>query len=146
MKTKWIVIVIVFISLGVSVFVAWNMLSTKRNFTVLYNDTYNFCFLVDDRYQIQMGNTLTYRGVKSFGEINLINSDLSKNAQHIDINGFKGTYQKRKNERVYEYQISDSVILQDVFVNADKSIVNLVPYRDECHKIMTQFEKHQKIF
>lgn len=147
MNKKVIVGILVGIILTLCLYIAWNGLRTKRNFIVLFNKKLNFCLLVDDRYKFKLGeSSLSYSGGKNSGELSLIQAGISQDAIKVNINGFKAGYKKLKNVRVYEYQLSENFIIRDNFINKEKSIVNLVPYRIECSKIKNNFKNHIEIF
>ena len=127
--------------------VSYNAFNRKRSFIVLYNTELRFCFLIGDGYKYDVQDrSFTYGGGKNKGHMSLISSELSSDFARVKINGFKGSYKKSKNKRVYEYQLNSSYILRDVFVNAENMPVNLVPYREECSKIKSNFKNHIKIF
>lgn len=147
MKTSKIIIVIVIIIGIVLGVVAWNAFRIKHKFVVLYNTSMDFCFLVDDRYKLALfTDHFEYTGGKNKGIITIENQKLSENILKVNINGFMGGYRKLKNKRIYEYQLFDQYKLVDVFENASKMPVNLVPYRKNCKKIMTNFKNHIEIF
>ena len=147
MKTYQIVLVVISLIIGVCALVLWNAFKIKREFVVLYQPNLNFCFLVDDRYELDIDkNSVKYSGGKNSGHLQFLRSSLTKNYQKVEINGFYGSYAKMKNKRIYEYEINDTFIVRDEYENVEKSIVNLVPYRDDCIKIMHKFKNHKKIF
>lgn len=147
MKTSTIVGTISLVVIGVLSLVAWNAFKIDRKFVVLHNSELGFCFLVDDGYKYELSKeSFTYGGGKNSGELKLVPGKLSADYKLIDINGFKGSYKKEKNKRIYEYQISENLKLVDHFVNAGKMPVNLVPYRDECKRIKENFKDHKEIF
>lgn len=147
MKTKTIVLIIIVAVISVLGIVSFNAFKTPRHFTVLVNDKLNICFLVDDRYKVEIEKySFKYSGGKNSGLMTLEKSQLSSDINEVEMNGFKAGYKKSKNLRVYEYKLSQKYILRDKFVNAGKMPVNLVPYRDECLKIKEKFSNHIQIF
>ena len=147
MKTSTIVGVLVAVVASVLFIVAFQAFYVKRTFVVYYNGHLDFCLLVDDRYAVEyQNNILKYSGGKNSGEISLFKGSLDSNLKRQRINGFEGGYKKSKNLRHYEYKLNEEYVLVDRFVNAQKSPVNLVPYREECYKIKNNFKVHKEIF
>ena len=147
MKQKYIVSIVITVILLVCSYIAWMGLSAKREFVVLHNTHLDFCFLVDNRYKLDITEKgFKYQGGKNSGDIQLIKAALSSDIVRVEINGFKGGYKKVKNIRYYEFQLNEDYILRDTYRNHEKTIVNLVPYRIECSKIKQNFKKHLEIF
>lgn len=147
MKTRNLLIVLILVVVGICSLVLWNALRIKHTYTVYINSEYGLCLLVDERYQVEVSPTaLTYHAGKNTGTMNIAQSGLNKDAQKIDINGFKGSYRKQKNQRIYEYLLNDKFTLVDVFENAERGYVNLVPYKDECQAIIKKHPKTENIF
>ncbi len=147
MKTKKLIFILVLSVLAVCSLVLWNALSIKHNYTVYFNPDLGFCFLVDERYTVKNSNDeFSYMGGKNSGEMKVHQRGLFDKSQKININGFKGSYRKAKNIRIYEYLINDGLVLEDRFVNADRGVVNLVPYRDECQAILEKHPNQIQIF
>lgn len=147
MKTSSIVVIIVGVTLGLVLMIAWNALRVKREFVVLYNDELKFCFLVDEGTQYDIGReSFSYWGGKNKGHMQLMKGEISKDFVKVMLNGFQTGYKKIKNKRIYEYSLGQSVKLRDVFVNRENMPVNLVPYRESCTKIKSNFKNHIKIF
>lgn len=127
--------------------ILWNALRVKRSFTVLYNEKLNFCFLIDDHYQFKIEpDEIFYQGGKNMGHISLIRGKISSDVNVVDINGLVAGYKKIKNFRIYEFKLNDQYKLRDEFQNIENRTVNLVPYREECSKIRSNFKNHIKIF
>lgn len=147
MKTSHIIATMLLVVSSVLGLVLWNAFKVERTFTVLYNHKLGICFLLDNGYQYHIRpNTLAYGGGKNSGEIKLVQGNLNPSYKFIDVNGLQASYMKRKNQRVFEYKLNADLKLVDHFVNAQKMPVNLVPYRDECQKIMKNFKEHVEIF
>ena len=147
MKTKNLILILVLSVTSVCSLVLWNALSIKHEYTVYFNHDLNICFLVDERYTVKNSNDeFGYKGGKNFGEMKIHQRALFDKSQKININGFKGSYRKAKNIRIYEYLLSDGIVLEDRFVNADRGVVNLVPYRNECQAILAKHPNQIEIF
>jgi hypothetical protein len=147
LKTSTIVGVLIAVVASVLFIVAFQAFYIKRTFVVYFNGHLDFCLLVDDRYNVSYENSiLKYSGGKNSGEITLFKGSLDSMLKRQKFNGFEGGYKKSKNLRHYEYKLNDDYVLVDRFVNAQKSPVNLVPYREECPKIKNNFKVHQEIF
>lgn len=128
-------------------YIGWKAVSTKREFVVLFNDNLGLCFLVDSGYTYELNSSdFTYGGGKNSGHFVLSKESISPAMNEIEINGFKGGYQKTVNKRIYEYKLNNGYKLRDEFVNAQDMPVNLVPYKSSCKKIKNKFKKHIKIF
>jgi hypothetical protein len=147
MKKKHLIIIIVTVIFLLCSYIAWLGLSAKRDFVILYNTKLNFCFMVDNRYKLEISDeSFKYRGGKNSGHIQLIKAGLSSDIVKVEMNGFKAGYKKVKNIRYYEFKLNDDYILRDSYQNLEKTIVNLVPYGIECSKIKQNFKKHLEIF
>ena len=147
MKTSTIVSVLISIEIVVITIVAIQACKVKREFVVLFNNHLNFCFLVDDRYTLEIKDTeFTYVGGKNSGVIKLVKGGIDPKIKRQKLNGFVGAYKKEKNLRYFEYKLNENYILTDSFIHAEKSPVNLVPYREDCSKIKNNFKKHNEIF
>lgn len=148
MKTSSIVIILVVVVLGIMGFITFQAFKTERNFVVYHSQAGNFCLMVDDFYQVE--NTATefrYRGGKNSGVMTIKQQDgFSEGMTAAPNNGFNAAYRKLKNTRIFEYQLGPGLYLHDEFLFAKKAPVNLVPYRDDCEKIMKKFKQHQVIF
>jgi len=120
-----------------------NAFTEKRDFKVYYGEKSKICFLVDNRYEVKLiDGGFDYTGNKNIGSIRLKEGQLSKEALPVNINGFRSGYYKEVNKRIYEYILNDNEVLVDIYENIEKIPVNLVPYREECEKIMQKFTNH----
>ena len=105
MKTKSIVLILIIAVASVLGVVSYNAFQTPRSFKVLFNDKYDFCLLVDNRYQLKIKeDEIRYSGGKNSGLLTLENRSLSDKVHQVNINGFKSGYRKVKNLRIYEYK------------------------------------------
>jgi|SaaInlStandDraft_5_1057022.scaffolds.fasta_scaffold137748_2 hypothetical protein len=147
MKLSYGVGAFIFSAMIAMVYFYTTALQVKRNFIVLHNEEFGFCFLVDDGYKFQISdNSFKYSGGKNQGHMQLISGSFSKGIHKTKINGFSSGYKKEINKRIYEYKLNDKTILRDTFVNRQQMPVNLVPYREDCQKIKMNFINHIQIF
>jgi hypothetical protein len=147
MKTKYIILIIILVLASVFSIVLWNAFKGDRNFVVLESVKHNFCILIDNRYKYSYADgILSYTGGKNSGKMEIHESGISKDISLARIGDFSGGYKKLVNFRVYEYLLSDKVVLRDTFEIIQKIPVNLVPLRYDCDKIKQNFKKHVQIF
>ena len=147
MKTRNIIIILLLLLACVLGIISWSVFNLKKTYVVLNATKYNFCILLDDRYRYQISdNRLSYTGGKNVGVMELTRRELSRDMAKSRIGDFKAGYKKMKNYRIYEYQISDDIILVDTFEYAKKKPINLIPLRIDCEKINTKFKQHVEIF
>lgn len=132
----------------ITIVVRNTMIKVDRDYVVLYAPTFDICFLVDQvSYQFEVqDNSIHYSTGKKIGHIQLLKQQLSNDILKTGMNGFEGGYKKFKNVRRFEYKLNDEYILRDDFQNVSMGLANLVPYKNNCQKIMKTYPKVQKIF
>ena len=97
--------------------------------------------MVHDGYKLELlPRSFKYSGGKNSGHMKLISGSFSSDVSQTPMNGFEAGYKKHKNTRIFEYKINTQFILRDTFENRQNMPVNLVPYRENCDKIMKNFK------
>jgi hypothetical protein len=138
-----IILILICVFISIVGLVLYNAFGTKRTFTILTLQEFGICFMVSGELKYELTNNgFRYSGGKNKGEFKLLKQQLSNDITKVKINGFNAGYSKAKNVRVYEYEVgakSGELILQDTFLYASKSPMNLVPYSDECKDILKNY-------
>ena len=138
MKNNKIVFIFAGISLLAIVIILIQTLRVKRVNTVYFLAGQDLCFVADQNYRIEtVEDGFNYFAGENKGEVRVVNQiGLSPGLEASTINDIEYGYLKEKNYRTYEYVLNENHVLKDYFLYKKRAPVHLVPYRNECKKMM----------
>lgn len=138
MKGKKIIFVFVAIIIAAISIILIQTFKAKRENKVYVLVGQGLCFVADQNYQIEtVKGGFDYFAGQNKGEMRVLNQmGLNSDLEASKVNGITYGYKKEKNYRTYEYVLNENQILRDYFLYKKRAPIHLVPYRDECKKMM----------
>ncbi|MBD64602.1 MAG: hypothetical protein CME62_05320 [Halobacteriovoraceae bacterium] len=146
---KVLIILMLALAVAMSSIIYSAFFSFDRQFTILFNKKYNFCYLISNDYTYEVKpDELIYRGMKNEGRVKLQLDGFSEDVFFTEslLNHFKFGYKKIKNFRIREYEVSEGIVLKDTFEMIEKTPEPLVPEKKRCELFLENYPRKVEIF
>lgn len=115
--------------------------NSKQTFKVITWDKYDVCFLIPDIFTVEkQSDGFKYVGGQNTGHIILSEGSINSDYIETQIGDFKAGYKKQVDLRLFQYEVSDGIIISDTFDFAKKKPANIIPVRKNCPEYLKRFK------
>ena len=141
MKTSKIILIFITIALFfIGLTVNNLMINNNRTFSLINLPKYKMCFLVSSDYRVEKELTgFKYFLKNNYGQFEILNSSMSTDLVRAKVGEVEAGYKKLKNDRIFEYKLSDNKTLRDTFYIIKKRQPNLVPLKSKCAELLKRY-------